>query len=416
VKRTVIALALAVALLATSGCAKGQATPDKGAGTGADKGGKQYTNPKLDTMKVGKTTVYLDGGKVYDPATMKFAAMDGEPSQIPMFKPTEPEGIKEFEYPAGDAKTFKFLCTSNSVAIPQRYFMFDKDGGTLNNALKSTGYKASTFYDSGDNKILPNFYVGYYDFAWIPTAIAVENWSGYESRQQELWKGGDRYVIIGAAFNEGDVLYAPESITSLKQLDGKSVGIMNPDYDIEAAFNELLKAEGLATESAGGTVKITMTPPAFALNDLKNQNFDASFARSGFKKWLVEQKFHELASTDTVWGGRTPATVLVVRKDILEKHPDVVQAVVQANYDATKRAKKDEEWAKKETANVKAFRLEYDGEADRLRTPEAAQLDAQPNEQYLRGVYDYVKKYGFFKEAYPFDSLVNLSFYDKVKK
>lgn len=412
-RRTAIALVLAMTVLVTGGCAKGQASTDKG----TDKGGKStYQNPTLDTMKVGKTTVYLDGGKVYDPAKTAYAAMDGEPSQIAMFKPEKPEGIKEFEYPKGDAKTYKFLCTSNSVAIPQRYYMFEKDGGTIGDALKGTGYKATAFYDSGDNKILPNFYVGYYDFAWIPTAIAVEHWSGYESRQQELFKGGDRYVIIGAAYNEGDVLYAPADVTSLKQLDGKTVGIMNPDYDIEAAFNELLKKDGLATESAGGSVKIVMTPPAFALNDLRNQNFGASFARSGFKKWLVEQNYKELASTDTVWGGRTPATVLVVRKDILEKHPEVVQAVVQANYDATKRAKKDDEWAKKETENVKQFRLEYDGEADRLRTPDAAQLDAQPNVQYLQGVYDYMKKYGFFKTEYPFGALVNLSFYDKVKK
>lgn len=413
-KRVAILLALMVAVAAMTGCSSGQASGPEAPGSQEPTGSSP--NPRLETMKVGKTTVYLDGGKVYDPAKMQYAAMDGEPSQIPMFKPEKPEGIKEFEYPEADAKTYKVLCTSNSVAIPQRYYLFEKDGGTIGKALKGTGYKATTFFDSGDNKILPNFYLGFYDFAWIPTAIAVENWSGYESRQQELWKAGDNYVIVAAAYNEGDVLYAPASTTSLKQLDGKMVGIMNPDYDIEAAFNELLKQEGLATESAGGTVKITMTPPAFALNDLKDQKFDASFARSGFKKWLLEQKYHELANTDRVWGGRTPATVLVVRKDILEKHPDVVQAVVQANYDATMRAKRDDEWAEKETANVKAFRLEYDGEADRLRTPEAEQLDAEPNVQYLRGTYDFMKKYGFFKTAYPFESLVNMSFMENVDR
>jgi hypothetical protein len=166
-------------------------------------------------MIVGKTTVYLDGGKVYDPASFKYAAMDGEPSQVPMFTPEAPEGIKEMQYPKGEPKTFKFLCTSNSVAIPQHYYMFEKNGGTLNKMAASTGYKFTSFFDSGDNKILPNFYIGYFDFAWVPTAIAIENFSGYESRQQELYKTGDNYVIIGAAYNEGDVIYAPADVTSL---------------------------------------------------------------------------------------------------------------------------------------------------------------------------------------------------------
>jgi len=369
-------------------------------------------------MLVGKTKVTIDSAEVYDPSKIEFAAMDGEPSRNKMFKPSDPEGIKENIYPDFDAKTFKVLAiTAGGKPIAQRYYMFEKDGGALNKAAKSTGYKFATVYDSGDNKILPNLYTGYYDFAWTQASHLPENWSGYESRQQELWKAGDNYVIIGASYNDENVLYAPASVTSLKQLAGKRVGIMNPTYGLEATLNGMLKKEGLATESGGGDVAVEMNSPAPILNGLTSGKFSAAFIRSSYKEDMEKGGFHELATTGGEWGGRIPQVVLVVRKDILEKHPEIVQMVVQANYDATKRAKSDGEWAEKETEKVLEFRSEYEraGKTN-SRPPKPEQLDAEANPVALRGWYDFMKAAGFFKTPYSFESLVDGSFYANVKK
>jgi ABC-type nitrate/sulfonate/bicarbonate transport system substrate-binding protein len=379
----------AVAAFSVTGC-----TPTTPTTTGSTETSTTTPASSETTMVVGKTAVHLDGGPVYDPATMKYAAMDGEPSQNGMFKPDQPEGIKENIYPKFDSKTFKFLAiTAGGMPIAQRYYMFEKNGGTLNKALKGTGYKAATVYDSGDNKILPNFYVGYYDFAWTQTSHLPENWSGFESRQQELWKAGNNYVIIGGSYDDTAVLYAPAGITSLKQLDGKKVGIMNPTYGLEATFNEMLKRDGLATQSAGGTVGIDMSNPAPILNGLMSGEYTAAFVRGAYKKDILAAGFHELATSDSVWGTKMPQVVLVVRRDILEKHPDVVQAVVQANYDATVKAKSDNEWATKETALVLAFRSEFEiaGKVN-TRPPTAEQLDAQANPAYFQSTFGYMAK------------------------
>jgi ABC-type nitrate/sulfonate/bicarbonate transport system substrate-binding protein len=415
-KRVAALLVLAsMTTFAVAGCgptAPKATTPASGDTSGAVAPGRSESNFTM----IGKTKLYLDGGKVYDPAEFKYAAMDGEPSQIPMFKPEAPEGVKENIYPASEPKTFKMLCTSTSIATPQRYYMFEKDGGTLNPAVKRTGYKFASIFDSGDNKINTNLYLGYYDFAWVPTGRMTENWSGYISRQQELWKAGDNYVIIGASFNDGDTLWAPAGITSLKQLDGKSVGVMNPNYQTEAAFNALLQKEGLATESGGGTVKVSMAGPAQILNSFESGKLDASFVRSSYRDELLKRGFHELADTSDAWSGKNPNTVLIVRRDIIEKHPDIVQAVVQANYDATKRAKAEDEWQTVEAELVRKFREEYDGRPDKVRTPKPETLDAQANPEYLHGVYDFMKAGGFFKTPYSYARLVNDSFYNKVKK
>jgi ABC-type nitrate/sulfonate/bicarbonate transport system substrate-binding protein len=420
-KRFSVVVALIATLFAIAGCAASKpssaATKPSSEISGTVAPGRSETNFTM----IGKTKLFLDGGLVYNPANFKYAAMDGEPSQIQMFKPDHPEGVsmdaKEFVYPKFDAKTFKFLCLSASNVTPQRYYMFEKDGGTLNKAVKGTGYKFASIYDSGDNKINANMYLGYYDFAWVTTGRATETWSGFISRNAELFKTGDNYVVIGASHDDGDALWAPAGITSLKQLDGKSVGIMNPNYQTEAAFNELLRKEGLATESGGGTVKVSMAGPAPIMNDLFSGKLDASFARGTFKKSLEANGFHELANTSDAWSGKSPNVVLIVRRDILEKHPDIVQAVVQANYDATQKAKADSEWETVEKDLLNKFRLVYDGKESPLpRNPKKAQLDAQANPDYMHGVYDFMKAAGFFKTPYAFERLVDYSFYNKVKK
>jgi len=412
-KRSVALLAIAsMTALALAGCSP--ATPAGPTPGSAETSTTGRSEDKF-TM-IGKTKLFLDGGPVRDPGDYEFAAMDGEPSQIPMFKPEKPEGIKEAIYPASDPKTFKVLCLSASNVTPQRYYMFEKDGGTLNKAVKDTGYKFTSFYDSGDNKINANMYLGYYDFAWVTTGRATETWSGFISRDAELWKAGDNYVVIGAAANDGDTLWAPKEVTSLKQLDGKSVGIMNPNYQTEAAFNNLLQKEGLATESGGGTVKVLMAGPAQTMNQLRTGKLDASFARSTYREDLIATGYHELADTSDAWSGKNPNVVLIVRRDILEKHPEIVQAVVQANYDATRKAKADDEWATAENELLRTFREEYDGNAGKPRNPKPEALDAQANPDYMRGVYDFMKAGGFFKLPYAYEKLVDDTFYQKVKK
>lgn len=415
-RRWGVVLALVAMLSIVGGCTSAAIAPESPASGEATTGLAPGNKPaKTIIVGKGKSVMYLDPGEAYDPAKFPKTSMNGEPSDIPFFKPVKDEGILNRDYPDYDNKTFKFLITSNSKVNAPSYFMFEKDGGTLNKAVAKTGYKFAHFFDSGDIKILPNLYVGYYDFAWVPTPIVIELWSGYESRQQELWRAGNDYVIIGAAYNEGDELFADPTVKSFKDLAGKQVGIMNPDYDIEAAFNEMLKKEGMATETAGGTVKIAYAAPGFVLNDLMAMNNTAAFARSAYAKEL-ESKFGytSIGNTDSVWGGRTPGTVLVVRRDILAKHPDIVRTVVELNYDGAKEALANDSWKKPAKKVLETYRAKYNGPPVNVRIPE--EIDAQANPVYLKGVYDYMVKYGYFKIPYKFEELVDQGFYDQIKK
>lgn len=410
-RRFALLVALVAALFTLAGCSQPSTTPTTGGSSEASQGIK----PNRPFVMVGKTTLYLDPDSGIDPAKFPHSAMDGEPSANGPFKPGKDQGILNRVYPPSDPKTFKFLSICISTVNPAPYYMFVKDGGTLNKAAAKTGYKFVKLDDDGDNKILPNIYIGYYDFAWVPFDQLPELWSGHESREAKLWRDGNEYVLIGTTVNEGQEIVAPPSITSISQLGGKQVGIMNPTFGSEAAFNAMLNKVGLATESAGGTVKIAMSAPSFTLSDLASMHNAAAFARSKYLKQLQADGYKPIGSTDEVWGGRTPRLALIVRRDILEKHPDIVQLVVQQNYNAIKMANSTDAWKAPALALLEAYKKKYSGPPINVNISKG-ELNAEANPLYVKGVYDYMTKYGYFVKPYPLSDLYDPSFFAKVKK
>jgi len=406
---------IVLSALALAGCSPAATSaPTTGTGTGA-----VATRTPAPFKMVNKDTMYLHVTKTYDPANFPKTAMTGEPSNIPFFKPTHDEGKINRDYPVTDAKTFKFLSLVGGTLPPQQYYMFDKAGSSLNlnKAVAKTGYKFSSILDEGHIKILPNLYVGYYDFAWIPLNVMTEYWSGNESMNQELWRDGNDYVVVGASYDGGISMLVPPTVTGLKDLSGKTVGIMNPAFNIEAMFNKKLSTVGLATASAGGDVNIQMASPGFVLNDLMAMKNSGVFAWSIYASMVQKQKgYHELVNwKDMGYGSKVPYFVLVVRKDIVAKHPDIVQTVVQLNYDSTKQALTVKDYEKPVLAAFTAFKSKYMGYVPTV-APGLYVPDAQANPVFMKDVIDYMTKCNYFKTPYTYSDLVNDSFYAKVKK
>jgi len=425
-KPLVAIAALVVALMGLTACSAPTATPAPTGGTpsaGATSTGKPAgpSEPRKSKMvgKLGKTELFLHTTKTYDPAKFPKTSMDGEPSDIPFFKPVKDEGKIDRDYPDYDAKTFKFLALPAGTLPPQSYYMFDKDGGSLKKALAGTGYKAVEIIDQGHIKILPNLYVGYYDFAWVPLNVLAEYWSGNESMSQELWRDGDDYVVIGNGWNGGISLMAPEGVTEISQLDGEKVGIMNPSFNIETLFQKKLKDEGLSTAASGGTVDIEMGTPGFIMNDLMAKKLKAVFAWGTYAQELKKLGYREIVPwTEMGYGKKVPYEVLVVRRDILEKHPEIVQKVVQANYDATKQALSVGDYKAPLVEKYNAFKGKYMGQpATPLASPaNLVDPDAQASPVFLKDVVSYMTSVGYFAKPYTYGRLVDESFYNKVKK
>jgi ABC-type nitrate/sulfonate/bicarbonate transport system substrate-binding protein len=422
--RGAIAAALLLILALMAGCAPASTTGSAPAGStpttgSANASGTAPTEPRLEKSigNGGGTTLFLHTTKVYDPAKFPKTSMNGEPSDIPFFKPVKDEGILDRDYPTYDAKTFKFLTLSAGTLAPQSWYMFDKNGGTLNPALASSGYKAVNIIDSGHIKILPNLYLGYYDFAWVPLNVLAEYWSGNESMNQELWRDGNDYVVIGASYNGGISLIAPPGVTDVKQLANTTVGIMNPSFNIETLFQKYLGTVGLSTKVTGGNVGIEMGTPGFVMNDLLAKKISSVFAWGMYGPQLQKQGYKELVPwTQMGYGSKVPYVVLVVRRDILKKHPDLVQKVVQLNYDATKQALTVGDFKQPVLDAYTAFRQKYFA-GPVVATPTALEdIDAQASPIFMKDVVSYMTKAGYFAKPYTYQQLVDDSFYNKVTK
>jgi ABC-type nitrate/sulfonate/bicarbonate transport system substrate-binding protein len=424
--RATITLAVILALAWTVGCSAGPAKPGDGATGGsvgatgsATASGTAPTEPRVVKM-IGNgaaTTIFMHTTKVYDPAQYPKTSMNGEPSDIPFFKPVKDEGILNRDYPAYDNKTFKFLSLASGTIAPQAYYMFEKNGGTLNKALAADGYKAVNIVDSGHIKILPNFYVGYYDFAWISVNVLAEYWSGNESMNQELWRDGDDYVIVGNSYNGAISLMVPPGTTDVSQLANTTVGIMNPSFNQETLLQKLLASKGLSTKVTGGTVSIEMGTPGYVMNDLLANKLSGVFAWGMYSPQLQKQGYKEIVPwSEMGYGKKVPYLVLVVRRDILEKHPEIVRKVVQANYDASRQAVKVGDYQEPLLQEYTAFRNKYFGGPVVPSPPALMDIDPQASPVFLKDVVDYMTKAGYFIKPYTYEHLVDESFYAKVKK
>jgi ABC-type nitrate/sulfonate/bicarbonate transport system substrate-binding protein len=164
-------------------------------------------------------------------------------------------------------------------------------------------------------------------------------------------------------------------------------------------------------------VKVEMASPGFVLNDLVQMKNSAVFAWGMYAgKFQGVLKYHELVNwKDMGYGTQVPYYVLVVRKDIIAKHPHIVQTVVQLNYDATKKALTVGDYKAPELALYNAFKKKYMG-AVPSPTPALVLPDAQANPTYLHDVVDYMTKCDYFKVPYTYTDLVNETFYAKIKK
>jgi ABC-type nitrate/sulfonate/bicarbonate transport system substrate-binding protein len=424
-ERTKVVVALLAAACVLTACSKTATSQPATSTSTVETSGTASTETTSGTANAGIPFFTLNKDKIYWHVTKNYkasdypkAAMDGEPSQIHFFKPTHDEGVVNRDYPTYDKKTFKFLALPGGVIPPQDYYLFHKNGGTLKAALKGTGYKAVDIIDSGHVKILPNLYLGYYDFAWISFNVMTEYWSGNVSVDRQLWRGGNDYVIIGSSYDGGISLIAPPSVTSISQLANTNVGIMNPAFNIEALLNKKLTSVGLSTASSGGNVSIEMGMPGFVMNDLLAKKVKAVMAWGLYDKQLRQASgYKELIPwTEMGYGHKVPYYVLVVRKDILKKHPDIVQKVVQLNYDATKQAVKVGDYKKSDAVRYQHYWTYYMGNPNTGSRPTLVEPDASPNPTYLKDVISYMTKCGYFKTPYTYSQLVDLSFLKKVTK
>lgn len=236
--------------------------------------------------------------------------------------------------------TVKFAYISMIQGSPQA--LINREAGIFEEQLQKLGKKtefvATRSLDNiwpmmDDDKDDP-------DFVYIPTA----NFSTYVT-ETSRFGGSNKYAIIAGSNNaDSTALFVSPEIKSLKDLDGKTVGIANLRYQDEFQLNKVLNTVGLSTTSAGGTVKIAWDD--IVIKEIENFSsgkyeaivlYDPENFSTVLKK-VPGSKMLTTLNPNAMFGNRQPRTWLVAKKELIKNNPELVKTVLKAHVLATEKA------------------------------------------------------------------------------
>lgn len=143
-------------------------------------------------------------------------------------------------------------------------------------------------------------------------------------------------VVAGAATG-GAALVVRAGIDSVEQLAGTTLATPQLGNTQDVALRSWLADEGYKTDiNGGGDVAITPTENSQMLTLFQSGQIDGAWVPEPWVSRLVlDEGAHVLVDEADLWDdGAFPTTVLLVNADFLEKHPETVKALVQANLDS----------------------------------------------------------------------------------
>jgi NitT/TauT family transport system substrate-binding protein len=155
-------------------------------------------------------------------------------------------------------------------------------------------------------------------------------------------KGGVR--IISGATSGGASLVVKTTIASAADLKGKKVATPQLGGTQDVAARAWLKAQGLKTDtSGGGDVSIVPQDNATTLDAFKQGAIDGAWVPEPWATRLVQEGGGKvLLDEASLWPqGRWVTTNLLVSKDFLDKHADLVEAIVRGQVDADQLLRSD---------------------------------------------------------------------------
>lgn len=149
-----------------------------------------------------------------------------------------------------------------------------------------------------------------------------------------IQSGGESARIVAGAATGGAALVVREGIDSPADLEGTTIATPQLGNTQDVAARVWLKDEGFETDtSGGGDVQITPTENAQTLTLFQDGQLDGAWLPEPWvSRLIIDAGAHVLQDEADLWeDGEFPTTVLLVRKDFLDEHPDVVAELLEGH-------------------------------------------------------------------------------------
>ncbi|MDQ7877154.1 ABC transporter substrate-binding protein [Microbacterium sp. QXD-8] len=149
-----------------------------------------------------------------------------------------------------------------------------------------------------------------------------------------IQSGGESARIVAGAATGGAALVVREGIDSPDDLAGTTLASPQLGNTQDVALRKWLADEGFETDtSGGGDVQVTPTENAQTLTLFQQGELDGAWLPEPWVSRLVlDAGAHVLQDEADLWeDGEFPTTVLLVRKEFLDEHPDVVADLLKGH-------------------------------------------------------------------------------------
>ncbi|MBO0980262.1 ABC transporter substrate-binding protein [Microbacterium sp. SD291] len=149
-----------------------------------------------------------------------------------------------------------------------------------------------------------------------------------------IQSGGESAHIIAGATSGGAALVVRDGIDSPEDLEGANIATPQLGNTQDVALRSWLADEGFETStSGGGDVSVTPTENAQTLTLFQDGQVDGAWLPEPWvSRLVVEAGAHVLVDEKDLWpDGNFPTTVLLVRAEFAEAHPDVVEELLEGH-------------------------------------------------------------------------------------
>lgn len=167
--------------------------------------------------------------------------------------------------------------------------------------------------------------------------------------------GGQAIRVVAGAASGGSFLVVRSGITSAADLRGKKIATPQLGNTQDIALRYWLKSQQLSSDlQGGGDVHITPMDNSQTLSAFAQNLVDGAWVPEPYATRLIlDSGAHVLVDERTLWpNGKFAVTLLAVRTDFLQEHPDTVRALVEGGVDALNVITSTPEKAQQDVADV----------------------------------------------------------------
>jgi NitT/TauT family transport system substrate-binding protein len=207
--------------------------------------------------------------------------------------------------------------------------------GTYEETLGDDVTLETAIYNSGTEAIEALF-ADAIDASFIGPNPAINGWA--QSNGEAL------HIVSGSTSGGAALVVNPDTITTVEDLEGKSLATPSLGNTQDVALRAWLADEGYETDTAGGgDVSITPQDNADTLRLFQEGEIDGAWVPEPWATRLINEGGGEvLVDERDLWpDGRFVTTHLIVSTSFLDEHPDVIRDLLTAHVETLQYFEED---------------------------------------------------------------------------